>query len=244
MLRKLSLLLLLASSTCVLGGTVPKGFTVPDDTRSPDGRYGVTVPILAENPFTGNFKDWDHLRNSLVNVQTGRVLAVIRAGTVGWDRMGHGEILPPRWSSDGSLLIWQVDGKWSDDALVVLKLHDGKVRWQTNVLKVAEQAILDRTKQTAPKKYALVKRTNAAFAGGTDDPHCAYPDGFSIQVDALDPVSFPLRITAELTSEAKPGTEMYGVLASNLTGVLDADGKLTVTSFHLGPKHPSHFSED
>ena len=225
-------------ATSAFGQNVPKGFSIPEDTYSPDGRYGVTVPLLAEH----NFEDKsDDPKNSLVEIKTGRVLGIIQAANVGWDRMGHGEILPSRWSSDGSILIWQVDGKWSDCTLVVIKLHGDKVEWQTNVLKIGEQAILDRTKQAAAKKYALVKKTNAEFAGGTDDPNCSYPDGFSIQVDAIGPVSFPMHITVELTSEAKPGTDMYGVLASHLTGILDATGKLTVTSFHLGPAKPSHF---
>jgi len=169
-------------------------------------------------------------------------------GSVGYNRMNHGGVLPSRWSSDGSVLVWQVDGKWSDEALVVVKLQDGKVAWQTNVLKLGEQAILDRTKQAAPMKYGQVRKTNVGMGtmgprevGGVDDPRSAYPEGFSIQVEVIDPVTFPLHITVELTSEAKPGVPMFRYLQSHLTGVLDTEGKLTVTSFNLGPAQPSHF---
>jgi hypothetical protein len=34
---------------------------------------------------------------------------------------------------------------------------------------------------------------------------------------------------------------MFRYLQSHLTGVLDAKGKLTITSFDLGPAQPSHF---
>ena len=240
MFNKLIFPLLLAASACAFGQSLPKGFTIPEDTLSPDKRFGVTVPDIFNSP--------DDARNSLVDARTGHVLAVIQAGNVGYSRMNHGEILPCRWSSDGSVLVWQVDGKWSDDALVVVKLQAGKVAWQTNVLKLGEQAILDRTKRAAPKKYGKVRETNVGMGtmgphqvGGVDDPRSAYPEGFSIQVDVVGPVTFPLHVTAELTSEAKPGVSMFRYLQSHLTGVLDTEGKLTVTSFDLGPAQPSHF---
>lgn len=243
MFNKLILPLLFVASVDAFSQGIPKGYTVPDNTLSPDKHYGVTVPKIEDDP--------DHACNSLVDVRTGHVLAVLQAAHVGYDRMNNGEVLPSRWSSDGSVLVWQVDGKWSDDALVVLKLQNGKVAWQANVLKLGEQAILDRTKQAAPKKYAKVGKTNGGQGmlapgqlGGTDDPRSAYPEGFSIQVDVVGPVSFPLHVTAELTSEAKPGMELYNYLTSHLTGLLDEKGNLTVTDFHLGPAHPSHFSEE
>ena len=190
----------------------------------------------------------DNARNSLVDAQTGRVLGVIRAGNVGYNRMNHGRVLPSRWSSDGSVLVWQVDGKWTYDVVVVVKLEAGKVAWQTNALKLAQQAILDRTKQAAPKKYAEVRKAHGGMGtmgpgqlGGVDDPRSAYPEGFSIQVEVVGPITFPLHVTAELTSEAKPGVPMYNYLQSHLTGVLDDTGKLTITSFDLGPAQPSHF---
>jgi hypothetical protein len=231
---------LVAISTCAFGQALPKGFTVPDNTLSPDKHYGVTVPDIFNSP--------DNARNSLVDVNTGDVLAVIQAGRVGYNRMNHGGILPSRWSSDSSVLVWQVDGKWSDETLVVLKLQDGKVAWQTNVLKIGEQAILDRTKQAAPLKYSRVRKTNVGMGtmgpsevGGVDDPRSAYSEGFSIQVDVVGLVTFPLHITAELTSEVKPGVPMFRYLQSHLTGLLDSKGKFTVTSFHLGPAKPSYF---
>ena len=240
MFKNFLISLLFGISTCAFGHGLPKGFTLPDITLSPDKHFGITVPDIFNSP--------DDARNSLVDVHTGDVLAVIQAGNVGYNRMNNGGILPSRWSSDGSVLVWQVDGKWSDDALVVVKLQDGKVAWQTNVLKLGEQAILDRTKQAAPLKYRRVRKTNVGMGtmgprevGGVDDPRSAYPEGFSIQVDVVGPVTFPLHITAELTSEAKPGVPMFRYLQSHLTGLLDSKGKFTVTSFHLGPAQPSCF---
>src|SRR6266496_6452315 len=114
----------------ITGKQFPDGFGVERSSLSPDKRYGVLVPA-----------DFDHYddtkpQNELVEVNTGRTLAVIDAepGKAGF--MNHGEIRPSRWSADGSLLLWEVGGKWSPRALVLLKIEDGKVKWQRNLLKM------------------------------------------------------------------------------------------------------------
>ena len=239
--NKLALLLLLMLPACALAQgdkKVPEDYTYFDDNLSPDGRYVVVVPKL-DDERRSVVDD-----NRLVDLQTGRTLAVLKAGHVAASRSRYGDIPSVRWSSDNSIMAWYVEGKWSNNALVVLK-HDGKrVFWQSNVLKIAQEAILARTKEAAPEKYARVRKENAAMAGGTDDPKSSYPHGFSIQVDVTDPLEFPLHIKAELTSEAKPGTDLYNWLTSQLTGTIDAEGKLAVTSFGLGLSKPSHFGGD
>ena len=108
-------------------------FIVPKSSVSPDGRYGVLAPA-----------DWDHFddngkpQNKLVEMQSGRVLATINAET-GLMQMNHGGILPARWSANSSYLIWTVDGKWAFRALVLLKIENGEVKWQRDLLKQMQQ---------------------------------------------------------------------------------------------------------
>src|SRR5438046_143109 len=85
------------------------------------------------------------------------------------------EILPARWSPDGSLLLWEVDGKWSPSTLTLLRIENGKVKWALDVLRTVQQAILVCTRQVAPQKYAVAKKENKG--NGT-----AFPDGFTINV--------------------------------------------------------------
>src|SRR5215469_18392598 len=107
------------SNGAAVGQTVPVGYTILDITLSPDHRYGVTVPDLnTPNP-----------QNSLVEVETGRVLTVIQANT-GYESANYNSVLPSRWAQDDSLLLWEVDSKWCDTALVLLKLENGTVVWQ------------------------------------------------------------------------------------------------------------------
>jgi hypothetical protein len=216
-----------ASNGAAAGQNVPAGYKILDITLSPDHRYGVTVPDL----------NTPNSRNSLVEVETGRVLAVIEANT-GYESANHNSVLPSRWAKDDSLLLWEVDSKWCDTALVLLKLQNGAVVWQLDLLKSGQQAILALTKRAKPKKYFAAKEKNRG--SGSD-----YPDGFTVDVVAEgnkdeaknDALSLPLKVHAYLTSNPKSieGREDTD-LDSRLDAMVDKDGKFRVTNFHLGDK--------
>jgi len=206
--------------------------SIPESTCSPDRRYGVTVPSMDDAIALGDDAPAKEPPNKLVEQKTGRVVAVIKADT-GWDRMNHGGVLPARWSPDGSLLLWEVDGKWFPDALVLLKIVNGELAWQTDILKTAQQAVLERTRKAAPAKYAAAKKQNAGSGS-------AYPEGFSVDVEAIDPISLPLRIRVALTSNPKEIPDLI-TLNSHLEAVIDPQGKFIVTGFHLGRGHSRHF---
>lgn len=149
-----------AALLIAVGGVRGKGkpkFLIPDDTLSPDHRYGVTVPIF-------DFNETNDLGNNLVEVSTGRVLAVINAAT-GYDRaLNFREVLPSRWSPDGSVLLWEVAGKWMPNALVLLKIEKGKSKWQVDLLTTAQQAILGRVRKAAQTDTSPQKRQTPGTA--------------------------------------------------------------------------------
>jgi len=198
---------------------MPKGFFVPDSSLSPDKRFGVTVALRAEHGENAEPK------NRLIELKTGRVLAVIKAETA-WDHANHQEVMPSRWSKDGALLLWEVDGKWFHDAFVLIKIEDGKVKWQTDILKAAQQEILARTKKASPKKYAAAKKDNEGSGS-------AYPEGFSVDVDAVGGVETPLRVRVVLSSNPK---QIEGVpsLYSHMDAIVDSEGRFVVKDFGLG----------
>jgi hypothetical protein len=208
---------------------VPKGFVVPECTLSPDGRYGVTVPLIDQEERLGDAK------NSVIELKSGKVIAVIKSKFTGWNRQNHGGVLPCQWSKDGSLLLWQVEGKWFSDALVLLKFKNGVLEWQTDILGLAQTEMLARTKGAAPKQYAAAKAANAGNGS-------AYPQGFTIAVSADGPVSLPLKIRAALTSDPKQ-IEGFPRLGSQLTGLVDNQGNFKVTAFALRDDAYERFEE-
>ncbi len=203
---------------------IPKGFEVPADSISPDQRLGVTVPILSEAP--------EEARNSLIDLQTGMLLATIQ-GEPGWNRQNHGGVLPARWAKDSSLLVWTVDGKWFPDALVVLKVRERAVLWQVNLLKTVQDEMLARTKLAQPKAYAAIVAGHKGWGS-------AYPEGFSIDVDLDGEIAFPLHFHGALTSDPK-GADDLPKLESKLDGTIDEKGKVTVSRFAMGRGKSSHF---
>lgn len=209
----------LAICAATFGQSIPKGFVVPKCTLSPDGRYGVSVPVLFQHPDSANPK------NSVINLNTGKIVAVIKTKWTGWNRQGHGGVLPSRWSSDGTFLLWEVNGKWFRDAVVLLKFNNGALEWQRDITAITQREILERTRKATPKKYAELRDSNAGNGS-------AYPEGFSIEVVVSDPNSFPLNIRAALTADPKQ-IEGNPQLESELNATIDEQGKFSVKNFSL-----------
>lgn len=220
-MRRILPALLLASFLAHAQEASP-AFTIPDSTLSPDRRYGVTVPSLDSRPMDSN---------KLVEAATGKVLASIKANPF-FDRKNHETLLPSRWSKDGKFLLWEVDGKWFPHALVLLKVGDGNIS-QFNLLELAQRSILAETKKAAPDRYEAARKANSGSGS-------AYPDGFSVDVEALDQVALPLRLRIALTSNPK-GIEDFPTLESRMDAVLTTEGTLEITDFKMKAGVSRHF---
>lgn len=204
------------------------GFTVPASTLSPNRRYGVIAP------------DSEHhkegiAQNAIVEMATGRSITTIEAETefVDPNIRGHGghSQMQPRWSADNSLLLWEVSGKWFPTALVLIKIEDGVARWQIDLLKTAQQEMLARTRKSNPQRYAAAKKANSGNGS-------AYPEGFTIDVNAGDTptssIRLPLPIHARLTSNPKHIDDLPTVEAQ-LEGTVEANGNVVFRRYHFGP---------
>ena len=193
----------------ITGKQFPDGFGVVRSSLSPDKRYGVLAPA-----------DFDHYdetkhQNKLVEVNTGRTLAVIDAETGKAGFMNHGGIQPSRWAADSALLLWEVAGKWSPRALVLLKIEEGKVKWQRDLLKMAQQAILTRTRKFLPKDFAAFTAIDV-HVNGKEDAR----------------LSLPLAVRAEFDSNPKAMELPLSVYVhSAMEATVDSDGRLIVKQF-------------
>jgi len=210
-----------------LATSVNTDYITPPFTFSPDHRYGVMVPVWHDE----GAQQPDDRMNKVEELRTHYIVGVIHAEP-GYDRtLNFHETAPPRWSSDSSLLLWKVNGKWNPDALVLLKIEQNRVKWELDLLKTAQQALLSRTRKAAPKQYEICKKENAGSGS-------AFPDGFTIDVTSdgenTETVSLPLKVHADLTSNPKQ-IENFPNLDSHLDGVVTPDGKFIVKDFHLSP---------
>jgi hypothetical protein len=212
---------------------IPNGYSVLQFTVSPDHRYGVLAPD-ADHYIEGSFQ------HQIVDLTTGRIIGLIQADTGFVDskvRMNRGGINPARWSEDNTVLLWEVEGRWSPRALVLVKIANGGVtiKWQTDLLKVVQQEILARTKKAAPSEYLTAKNANKGWGS-------AFPDGFVVNVRANAtngvPLTFPLKVHAGLTSNPKGNKIPKGgvELNSRLDGAINEGGTFAVTNFYLTNK--------
>ena len=201
-------------------GKFPEGFSVLPSSVSPDGRFGVIVPDDAHYKV-------GVAQNQLVETATGRVIAVIEAET-GMEHMNHGGARAS-WSKDGSLLHWEVAGKWFPRAKVLTKMNDGKVLWQTNVLDQAQREILARARKAKPANYAAAMKANKGNGS-------AYPDGFTVNVESTEDgksPTLPFSVLVTLTSNPK-GIEDFpkgANLDAEMKCTVDAAGKFKVLQF-------------
>lgn len=180
---------------------------------SPDGRYGVTV---SEQP-------GDHA-NQLVEVASGKVLAEL-SSDVAFEHQNHATI-DPKWSADGKTLVWYVDGKWGSFAVVVVRIENGAVKWQTNVRELGVLRALEAARKANPKAYALAKQQGETSGSW-------FRDGFAIEVrpevSGKSKSALPLRVSITMTSDPKQ-LDSYpkaARLAGTMSAVLGADGALT-----------------
>jgi hypothetical protein len=140
------------------------------------------------------------------------------------------ETAPPHWSADSSVLLWKVNGKWFPEALVLLKLNDGREQWQLDLMKTSQRAILARTKKASPQRYAAAKQANSGNGS-------AYPEGFTVDVKTdEDKIAFPFHVLVDLTANPKQFPGFPANLDSYLDAVVTPDSKFVVKSFHLGSR--------
>lgn len=203
-------------------GKYPDGLTVLPSSVSPDGRFGVLVPDAA------HYSE-DVPQNKLIETATGKVIALIQAET-GMEKMNHGGAVAA-WSMDGSLLHWMVEGKWFPRAKVLIKMNEGTVLWQTNVLKEAQREILARAKEVKPGNYAAAMKANEGNGS-------AYPDGFTVNVESTqdgEKPTLPFPVLVTLTSNPK-GIEDYPTgaeLDAEMEAIVDVDGNFNVIKFSV-----------
>jgi hypothetical protein len=217
-MKALAIVALLAASAVAVP---PKGYSVVPGSTSPDGTLAVIAP---DEP-----TDRPHA-DQLVELATGRVLAALVSPTAALHD-GQLELLP-RWSADGALLAWYVDGKWGSWALVLVRVEHGAVTAQIDARELAVREVLATVQRTHPAAAAAAKRAGAGEGAW-------FRDGLAIDVrpagitetDAGRVVPRPaLPLPLEVTYTSNPKQLDSYPAAARLDGTLalaiDAHGTL------------------
>jgi uncharacterized protein YecT (DUF1311 family) len=208
---------------------VPKGWEIAEDSISPDRRFAV---IEVD-------KDGDPAPSKLVELKTGRTVATL-VGACGGQR-SHWEASKAGWSDDGSTLIWITTGKWFPRSYVILKLRDGKLVWQIDIMSAVETELLTRTQEAAPLNFAAAKLRGAG--GGS-----VYPEGFLFDIDEAEAgFRLPLVCAASMrtvTVHADEDEPWENEVRSSITMTLTKDGELHYSGFELDLNKRDHVTKE
>lgn len=216
--------------------SLPEGYVVPKKTVSPTGRYGFMVPVFI---ILGGKKN---IHDALVSMKSGKVIAQVEAFP-GFNRpINYLEVTAPWWSQDESLVLWEVNGKWSPSALILIKFKNNTQVWQLNVLTAFQQKMLAYTeKAVSSEKYEAAKKVNAGCGS-------AYPEGFTIDVEPIktgsknsslkqdirSPLKLPLNVHVTLTSNPKQIPNVPNI-HTEMDGIVKEGGIIEVRQFKLLP---------
>jgi hypothetical protein len=226
MKRNMLIPILFGTTLFAIAAPLNTDYITPSFTFSPDHRYGVMIPVFhleAEEA-----KETDNRMNKVVDLSTKRVVTVIRSEP-GYDRaLNHHETVPPLWSLDSSILLWKVEGKWFCDALILLKIKDDKEQWQIDLMKESQRAILSRTRDASPERYAAARQNNVGNGS-------SYPEGFTVRVTTNEKqIVFPYQVEVDLTANPKEIEGFRTNLESHMNAIVTEEGKYIVTKFNLG----------
>jgi hypothetical protein len=213
---------------------IPSGYTLPPDTISSDHHYGVLIPHFDRNNDLPK-------NNKVMDLVTSRVVAEITAdpesltdkdigcdNPIGWDHeLNHHENGVAEWSSDSSLLLWSVEGKWGYDGLMLLKFSRGKLIWKRDILAASHKAIIVRMRKAAPSKFQRGSIAN-------EDDGCWYPRGYAVdERRTTGPLTLPMTFSVGATSNVKQIPD-FPTLEAHMKAVVDRKGAFAIKSFDLG----------
>jgi hypothetical protein len=211
------------STATATADNLPKGFVAVPDSVSPDGTLQVIIPTVATDT------DVPPCQTRLVNVATGKLIALIK-GECAFEHQNQSS-LHPRWSKDGSTLIWHADNKWGSSNVQILQIKDGAVTNQLDVRTPTVKQLLAAVKKSQPKQYAAAKKNSKGLGSW-------FRDGLSIDVRpviASDGVQWPIAFMIDVTSDPKcsfvtPTLRVGGTMKATLS----AARKWTFASFDIG----------
>ncbi len=204
-----SFLVFIALTEVVVGAPldVRSGYSIPDITMSPDGKFGVAVPDAKHYREVAEWRYDGPSLHEIVEITSGRILGAIQGHSAFIDAhstMGQGGLRPARWSADSSLLLWEIEGKWVPTSLILVKLKDGEILWQRNLLNTIQQEMLSLTKRAAGSNYPRAERRaygdNPSYPNGRQRIRLLAPD--SVAGHNRDFVNIALRQLGEEVARA------------------------------------------
>jgi hypothetical protein len=102
------------------GSGWPDGYVIAENSKSPNGRYGVLIPTRDE---AGSFDDEDKVPNTLADLKAHKRIAVIRDAHY-YQGQNHRD-LSVQWTEDSSWCAVVFEGRYGFAAITLIELKSG-----------------------------------------------------------------------------------------------------------------------
>jgi hypothetical protein len=129
-----------------------RNYLIAGSTISPDKKFAVIYPTLESEEAAENAKHLERIKDYIVALQPFTVLGELQTKYPYFQNQNHGGI-GAEWSTDSSVALITLDGKWGPHDVFLLEFRDGKLARTTNVLAKAHDLLLPDYRKSKAEPY-------------------------------------------------------------------------------------------
>ena len=118
-----------------------KNYLIARSTISPDKKFAVIYPTSEADEAAENANHPERAKDYIAALQPFIVLGELRTKYPYFQNQNHGSI-SAEWSTDSSVALVTLDGKWGPREVFLLEFRDGRLARTTNILAKAHDLLL------------------------------------------------------------------------------------------------------
>jgi hypothetical protein len=157
-------------SSAGLPGEFAKDYLISRNTISPDKKFAVIYPTMEAEEAANEANHPERVKKYLVGLQPFAVIKPLDTKWPYFQNESHGG-LSAEWSTDNSVALVTLGGKWGPRDVFLVEFHDGKLSRITNVALKAHDLLLPNYRKAKAKRYNdlfdFVFVEDASFKQGT-----------------------------------------------------------------------------
>jgi len=129
-----------------------KDYLIAGSTISPDKKIAVIYPTLASEEDAEDANQLERIKDHIVALQPFSLLGELQTKFPYFQNESHGGI-SAEWSTDSSVALVTLDGKWGPHDVFLLEFRDGKLARTTNILTKAHDLLLPDYRKSKAEPY-------------------------------------------------------------------------------------------
>ena len=129
-----------------------KDYLISRNTISPDKKFAVIYPTMEAEEAANEANHPERIKNYLVGLQPFAVIKPLDTKWPYFQNESHGG-LSAEWSTDNSVALVTLGGKWGPRDVFLVEFHDGKLSRIANIALKAHDLLLPNYRKAKAKRY-------------------------------------------------------------------------------------------